>query len=190
MAQPPRFTARTRAISDLALSDGAQRLYMLLDDEAHGEPSLHLKQLRIAVALGISTRELQFRLGELEASRYLTIRRTIHGNRYEFVWTDTNACSHPNANAASPRMRTPVREHLYRQEPSRIPPLSPASGGTIRDLLRASHPSATEADLDGSEPLYEFCGWCEGRKFVGRSEKRSKTCEACRGLGIRERRSA
>lgn len=123
--QPPRFLFRTRAISDLALSDGAQRLYMLLDDEARGETSLHLKQLRLAVTLGISTRELQFRIGELEASKYLTIRRTIHGNRYEFVWKDTNAGSQADANHISPSMRTPVHMLPITQEAQE--PLTPLS---------------------------------------------------------------
>lgn len=160
--QPPRFLFRTRAISDLALSDGAQRLYMLLDDEARGETSLHLKQLRLAVTLGISTRELQFRIGELEASKYLTIRRTIHGNRYEFVWKDTNAGSQADANHISPRMRTPVHMLPITQETTSTP-LPPASGGIMCGACDDS-PRRIMVSRDGREPVRMWCPACGGPK--------------------------
>src|SRR5579863_2160818 len=83
MLQPPRFAVRSSVIRDISISPGARILYMYLDDETQDHWRLYEKQLRLAVKMGITTRQLRTQLGELSRAGYILIRQTMNGNVYE-----------------------------------------------------------------------------------------------------------
>ncbi len=122
MAQPQRFATRTRILTDLSISEGSRLLYLFLDDQARGESRLALKQLRAAVMMGITTREFRYRIGELCRAGYMTMRRTLHGNVYDF---SRNTCSDAEGNTRSARIGTGVPVHPYEQEATRTSPTPP-----------------------------------------------------------------
>lgn len=81
--QPPRFAVRSLIIRDISISPGARILYIYLDDATQDHWKLYEKQLRLAVTMGITTRQLRTQLGELREAGYIAIRQTMNGNVYE-----------------------------------------------------------------------------------------------------------
>lgn len=127
--QPERFAQRSRILTDISLSEGARLLYLFLDDQARGQSKLYAKQLRLSVMIGISTREFRRRLGELESAEYLTVRRSMTGNSYDFHRT-AESDSYRTAESARSGPLGPVanKERARKDIPQEIPPLPPASG--------------------------------------------------------------
>ena len=56
---------------------------MYLDDETRDHWRLYEKQLRLAVKMGVTTRQIRTQLGELRQAGYITIRSTMNGNVYD-----------------------------------------------------------------------------------------------------------
>lgn len=159
--QPGRFVQRSRILRDLTLSDGAARLFLLLDDEARGEPELFIKQQRLAVLTGTVPRELYRRLRELTDNHYIEIRHTMRGNVYVFHRT-TESDSNRTAESYRIGPLSPVayKERARQEIPQEIPPLPPRGGK---------------------------CSLCRGRGH--RSGAIPGTCPGCGGAGV-IRRSA
>ncbi len=134
MAQPPRFAARTKIITDLSISEGSRLLYLFLDDQAHGEARLAMKRLRIAVMMGLSMREVSYRLRNLENAGYVATKRTRGGNVYDLL---LHACALPDVHACSPTSARPCTSNLIEQETTRTSPTPPLKK--------------------------ERCQWCRGR---------------------------
>src|ERR1700677_3256298 len=116
--QPPRFSARSEILRDVSISSTACRLYLLLDDESRDHWRLYEKQLRLAVMLGISTRQLRTCVGELARAGYITVKQTINGNVYDLERKKTSASDGKETSARSGR-KLPV--HLLKQESQESP---------------------------------------------------------------------
>jgi hypothetical protein len=150
--QPARFAQRTYILRDLNLSSGAARLFLLLDDESRGADAVRVNQLRLAVSLGVSTREIRYRMRELLEAGHLTVSRHQNGNMYEFA---RNACSASDRNSCSAPIGTPV-------------PLPPNSVFKIRQEAFTSNEDETQTPE---------CGFCDDTGWTQTpAGKRCCTC--------------
>ncbi len=123
--QPPRFAARSRIIYDLTISEGARLLYLALDDDSQGQPSVFEKQHRRSVLMKRTEREIRLRMNELERAGYIRIRRTGRSNVCEFVWKIPEHLFRSDRNTYSDQTGTGVPLHPYRQESLTRTPLPP-----------------------------------------------------------------
>lgn len=190
-AQPPRFAARSRILTDLAISEGARLLYLYMDDQGRGEPSLSLKRLRMAVILGISSREITRRLAELAKCGYLAIRRTIHTNVYDFAWT---VRSLSDVTTESPRRGPAGHIHPIRQESTRtpLPPLKwldNSEAAQHSEDLRywiAGEPERVYTSIEASEMELARSGRCciDGMRVTG------GYCQCAEGRAVCDRELA
>lgn len=166
MSQPARFAQRSRILTDVTISASACRLFLLLDDQSRGEPTIKIKQRRLAVLLGLDPRQLKRLLRELTAAEYLLINRTILGNVYDF---DRTKMSLSEGTKMSPRMgqKCPIalQRNTRAQEISQeiLPPLPPASGG-IRCETCLDSPRRIPVSRDGRAAVKMWCPACGGRR--------------------------
>lgn len=158
-AQPPRFAARSAVIRDISLSPGARVLYMYLDDETQNHSRFHEKQLRLAVKMGITTRQLRAQMGELRDAGYVSIRHTRNGNVYELERKKT---SDPDGKEISVQMGRKLPVHLITQETTNTP-LPLASEGQ-RCGLCDDVPHRIMVRIDGREAKTRWCPVCGGNR--------------------------
>lgn len=161
MSQPARFAQRSRILTDVTISASACRLFLLLDDQAKGDDSIKIKQRRLAVLLGLDTRQLKRLIIELTAAKYLRIKRTILGNVYDF---DRTKMSLSEVTKMSPRMgqKCPLPPYGV-QEILQEPPLPPASGG-IRCAICLDSPRRIPVSRDGRAAVKRWCPACGGAR--------------------------
>lgn len=164
MAQPPRFAARSKILTDLAVSEGARLLYLFLDDQSRGDRCVKVKRLRMAVQLGIGIREVTRRSQELETAGYLAVERTLRGNMYDLKRTTE---SHSDVTTESPRKGPPGHMHAEGVQET--------SSGTPTPY------GETEEETPGPT-----CPVCQGRcvvSAVSRGMLVARTCGHCGGRG-------
>ena len=157
--QPPRFAVRSLVIRDISISPGARILYMYLDDETRDHWRLYEKQLRLAVKMGITTRQLRTQLGELRDAGYLTIRQTMNGNVYDLERKKTSG---PNGKETSDRSGRKLPVLPITQETTSSPQ-PPASGGQ-RCGLCEDVPHRIMVSRDGREAVRQWCPACGGNR--------------------------
>ncbi len=119
--QPERFAARSRILRDPKISNGAARLFLLLDDEARGEERIALRQggeEGLAAVMGVSDRQIRTLIRELERGFYIRIIHHMRGNVYEFYRKKTSASERKKTSARTGRK---LPAHLITQETTRTP---------------------------------------------------------------------
>lgn len=161
MAQPPRFAARSRILTDLSVTEGARLLYLLLDDQSRGDRMVKVKCLRLAVQMGISTRQLTRYLRSLERADYIKTVRTIRGNMYDLLRT---SMSDSNQTSMSAPIGHPCPMHTEGvQETSSRPP---TPYGENPEKPRAACPDCggrgVKPEVSRGLSLARRCGVCDG----------------------------
>ena len=102
MPQPPRFAARTRALSDGKLTYGARFFYAFLDDLAMGNGWFRKQQHVLAAMSNASVRSVQEWLVELRQAGYISPTPYEGGAQcYVLSWA-----SHPGVKAITPGCET------------------------------------------------------------------------------------
>ena len=81
-----RAGARMGAVYDQRLSDGAVRLYMILDDDSGKRGTAWTGQGTLAGRLRISDRQVRRYLTELEAAGHITRQRGRYGAEFRLSW--------------------------------------------------------------------------------------------------------
>jgi hypothetical protein len=141
MAQPPRFAARSRIIRDIQISAQALRLYLFLEDEACGEERIAIRQQKITLALGLGRKRRRVidLLAELQGGGYLSYRRGLYGNVYEFSYAQKTAQADVQKTARG--RRNNLHMPLFEQETQEPPtPLRQESQNHVpADFAAAEH---------------------------------------------------
>ena len=167
MAQPPRFAARSRILTDLSVSEGARLLYLFLDDQSRGERTVKVKCLRLAVQMGISTRQLTRYLRSLERAEYLKTVRTIRGNMYDLL-------------------RTPMSDSNQTPMSARIGPLSPipiVERAREEQETSSRPPTPYGKNPETPGPICPECGGRGVKPEVSRGLAIARRCGKCGGRG-------
>ena len=95
-----RAQARMAAVYDTRLSDGATRLYMILDDDSGKRGTTWTAQGTLAARLRISDRQIRRYLAELEGAGHVTRQRGQYGAEFRLSWAGsdrTNLSASPDA---------------------------------------------------------------------------------------------
>ena len=207
-SQTDRILARVRVLRDIDISEGARMLYMLLDDEARGQTSVAIKQLRLAVLCGVTKREIRYRLAELLKAGYL---RVVHQRYLNLYCLERNTCStlEGSGRNACSTLEGSERNGCSTLD-SAIPLGTRARSGNSINTQEYCGPSPTKTktpeppevqtmtenedpcidDIErqladeswGWQPPEDQCYSCHGTGFRGAASDRSK-CGICRGTG-------
>lgn len=141
-----RCAARLAVVTDRRLSNGAARLYVLLDDYAGMRAECWPHQRTAAERIGRSVRSVKRWIAELVGAGYIAIRRTQTGNRYLLSWATV-----PESNA------------LLRFGPSEVTArarqyIEPDQELTVSNSNRVGSPSSSEwgFGLDDAVGLFNW----------------------------------
>lgn len=177
MSRDARFEVRSRILRDCGISDGAARLFLLLDDKAMGREQIPPAAAKESMReLDIKERELRNRLTELRLAFYLRVKRTGRLNEYEFVRKIPAQTCRSDRQRFTEQIGTnvPVASLLINtQEVLQEPP-------TPFEQENQNQPE----DFPAFVPDPSICVFCHGRKYCGSGLDRSP-CAECRGTGKR-----
>lgn len=187
--QPPRFRARSKAIFDGRLSDGAARLYLALDDVARESGVLDTARWILADKLGCTVRSIARHLDALREAGYLTTARGADSNQIRLAWTGEPA--------RKPRHRRGQKCPIQRDNSVRVEgtilsdsapgikeaslqaPIVPHDAIEHAERLLAADRAAEEAPV--SQLPIGRCQSCAGRGWLLTAALGRTECGVCRG---------
>lgn len=138
-----RTAAKMLVLRDTRLSDGAFRLYELLDDYAGGDSTALASQATYASTLARTVRQIQIWLKELIDAGY--IRQTVRTPRrcgYLPFWRDANVCSGQSKVIRNPPQSdaNACSDHHLIEEPVLVEPVEMSPAAPVEIVRRKGKP--------------------------------------------------